>query len=165
MNSEDTFIRKTNYNITDLVSISILYITSISFIVKKVWLLHQLSWKLKWVFLTSVCPFHNKTVYQIYTNISWRICLFVLFSFCCFVLFCIVLFCVLFCLFCLICFVLFVCLFVTTCPTRDYSLIWRCHYYRLRSAKFDLFLALMAIEHWGFFSVPHLLRHGASDNL
>ena len=35
MNSEDTFIRKTNYNITDLVSFSILDITSISFIVKK----------------------------------------------------------------------------------------------------------------------------------
>ena len=73
------------------------------------WLLHQLSWKLKWVFLTSVCPFHNKTVYQIYTNISWRVCLFVLFRFC-FVLFCIVLFCVLFCLFCFVLFCLSVCL-------------------------------------------------------
>ena len=27
---------------------------------------------------------------------------------------------------------------------------------------FDLYLALVAIEQWGFFSVPHLLWHGSS---
>ena len=33
---------------------------------------------------------------------------------------------------------------------------------RWRAANFDLCSALMAIEQWGFFSVPHLLWHGAS---
>ena len=31
-----------------------------------------------------------------------------------------------------------------------------------RTSNFDLYSALMAIEQWGFFSVPHLLRQGAS---
>ena len=31
-----------------------------------------------------------------------------------------------------------------------------------RAANFDLCSALMAIEQWGFFSMPHLLWHGAS---
>ena len=32
----------------------------------------------------------------------------------------------------------------------------------VKRCKFDLCSALMAIEQWGFFSVPHLLLHGAS---
>ena len=40
---------------------------------------------------------------------------------------------------------------------EDFSLISRCHYYRLRAANFDLCSALMAIEQLGFFSVPSLL--------
>ena len=31
-----------------------------------------------------------------------------------------------------------------------------------QGCEFYLFSALMAIEHWGFFSVPHLVWHGAS---
>ena len=31
-----------------------------------------------------------------------------------------------------------------------------------RATNFDLYSALMAIEQWGFFSVPHLLWHGLS---
>ena len=42
--------------------------------------------------------------------------------------------------------------------SRNFSFIWRCHHYRWRSAKFDLCSTLMAIEQWGFFSVPHLLE-------
>ena len=44
----------------------------------------------------------------------------------------------------------------------NFSLIWRRHHYRWWAAKFDLCLARMAIERWGFLSVPHLLWHGAS---
>ena len=39
-------------------------------------------------------------------------------------------------------------------------LIWIRHHYRWRPANFDLCSALMAIEQWGFFNVPHLLWHG-----
>ena len=58
-------------------------------------------------------------------------------------------------------FCLFICLgfFV---PLDNFSLIWRRHHYRWRVANFGLRWALMAIEQWGFFSVPHLLWHGAS---
>ena len=55
---------------------------------------------------------------------------------------------------------LFVCLFFV--PRKNFSLIWRRHYWRWRSADFDLCSALMAIEQLGFFNVPHLLWHGAS---
>ena len=48
------------------------------------------------------------------------------------------------------------------CPTREFSLIWRCHHCRWRAENYDLYSALMAIEQWGFFSVPHPLCHGAS---
>ena len=34
--------------------------------------------------------------------------------------------------------------------------------YRWKAANFDLCSALIAIEQWGFFSVPHLLWYGAS---
>ena len=47
-------------------------------------------------------------------------------------------------------------------PLENFSLIWRRHHYRWRAANFDLCSALMAIEQWGFFSLPHLLWHGAS---
>ena len=43
---------------------------------------------------------------------------------------------------------LFVCLFV-----------WRSHHYRWGAVNFDLCSALMTIEQWVFFSVPHLLWH------
>ena len=58
-------------------------------------------------------------------------------------------------------FFVFICLgfFV---PLENFSLIWRLHHYRLRTANFDQCLALMAIEQWVFFSMPHLLWHGAS---
>ena len=51
---------------------------------------------------------------------------------------------------------LFVCLefFVLL---ENFSLILRCQHYRWRAANFDLCSALMAIERWGFFRVPHLL--------
>ena len=42
------------------------------------------------------------------------------------------------------------------------SLIWRRHHDRWSAANFDLCSALIAIERWGFFSIPHLLWHGAS---
>ena len=54
---------------------------------------------------------------------------------------------------------LFVCLeFIV--PLENFSLIWRRHHCRWKAANFDLCSALMAIEQWGFFNVPHLLRHG-----
>ena len=40
-------------------------------------------------------------------------------------------------------------------PLENFSLICR-----WRAANFDLCSALMAIELWGFFNVPHLLWHG-----
>ena len=56
-------------------------------------------------------------------------------------------------------FCLFVCLeFIF--PLENFLLIWRRHHYRWKPANFDLCSALMAIEQWGFFNVPHLLRHG-----
>ena len=58
------------------------------------------------------------------------------------------------CLMCLFCWV-----FV---PLENFSLLWWRHHYRWRAANFDIYLALMVIAEWGFFSVPHLLRHGTS---
>ena len=49
-------------------------------------------------------------------------------------------------------------LFVTL---ENFSLIWRRHHCRWR-AEYDQCSALMAIEQRVFFSVPHLLKHGAS---
>ena len=54
---------------------------------------------------------------------------------------------------------LFVCLELIV-PLENFSLIWRRHHCRLRAANFDLCSALMAIEQWGFFNVPHQPRHG-----
>ena len=56
---------------------------------------------------------------------------------------------------------LFVC-FRIIVPLKNFSLIWRRHHYRWRTASFDLFSVLMTIEQWGFFRMPHLLWHGAS---
>ena len=58
----------------------------------------------------------------------------------------------------------YVCLFALgfIVPIENFSLIWRCHHYRWRAANFDIRSTCMAIEQWGFFSVPHLLWHGAS---
>ena len=54
------------------------------------------------------------------------------------------------------------CLFGVFIPIKNFSFIWRCHHYWWRAANFGLYTALMAIEQWGFFSVPHLLWHRAS---
>ena len=45
---------------------------------------------------------------------------------------------------------------------ENFSLIWRRLHDRRKAAKIGLYLKLMAIEHWEFFSVPRLLLHGAS---
>ena len=45
-------------------------------------------------------------------------------------------------------------------PLENFSLIWRRHHCRWRAANFDLCSALMALEQWGFLSMPHLLWYG-----
>ena len=50
----------------------------------------------------------------------------------------------------------------SVCKYHYVSLIWRRHHYRWKTAIFYLCSTFMAIEQWGFFSVPHLLWHGAS---
>ena len=47
-------------------------------------------------------------------------------------------------------------------PLKNISLIWRRHHCQWRAADFDLCSALMTIQHWGFFSVSHLLWPGHS---
>ena len=42
---------------------------------------------------------------------------------------------------------------------ENFLLIWRRHHYRWRASNFDIYSALVAIEQWGFFSLPHLLWH------
>ena len=57
---------------------------------------------------------------------------------------------------------LFVCLFVYiwfSAPLDYFSLSWRRHHSRWRATNFYLYSALIAIEQWGFFNVPHLLWH------
>ena len=62
----------------------------------------------------------------------------------------------------------FLCLFVWSLwvkifiPLYNFSLIWKRNHYRWRAANFDLISALMAIDKWRFFSVPHLLWDGTS---
>ena len=56
---------------------------------------------------------------------------------------------------------MFVCLEIFV-PLENFSLIWRRHHDRWRAANFGLCPALVAIEQWGFFSVPHLLWHWIS---
>ena len=53
-------------------------------------------------------------------------------------------------------FCLFVCVNLIV-PLENLSLIWRRHHCRWWAANCDLRSALMAIEQWGFFNVPHLL--------
>ena len=60
---------------------------------------------------------------------------------------------------CLILVKFFVCFLV---PLENISLIWRRHHCRWWAGDFDQCSALMAIEQWGFFSVPHLLWQGTS---
>ena len=58
--------------------------------------------------------------------------------------------------------VLFVsCLIRVFVPLENFSLLWRRHHNRWRTAKFDPCPAHMTIEQWGFFNMPHLLWHGA----
>ena len=57
---------------------------------------------------------------------------------------------------------MFVCLFEFFVPLENFSLIWRRHHCRWRTANFDLYSALVAIEQWVFFSVSHALWHGTS---
>ena len=52
---------------------------------------------------------------------------------------------------------LFVCLELNV-QLENVSFVWRRYHCRWRAANFDLCSALMAIEHWGFFNVPHTLR-------
>ena len=58
----------------------------------------------------------------------------------------------------------FICLFVTWyfVPLEKFSLISSLYQCWWKAANFDLCSALMAIEQWGFYCVPHLLWHGAS---
>ena len=56
----------------------------------------------------------------------------------------------------------YVCLFGVYRPTRESFIHRRRHHYRWKAANFDLYSAPMAIEQWGFFSVPYLLWHGSS---
>ena len=53
---------------------------------------------------------------------------------------------------------LFVCLFRVFRTTRE--LFTHFHHYLWRATDFDLYSALMAIEQWRSFNVPHLLWHG-----
>ena len=53
-------------------------------------------------------------------------------------------------------------MFVCFCGVPVYHPTWEyfTHMETSPAANFDLCLALMANEHWGFFNVPHLLWHG-----
>ena len=55
-------------------------------------------------------------------------------------------------------------MFLCSCfvPLEKFSLFWRHHHCRWRIAHYDLCSALLAIEQWGYFRLPHLLWHGAS---
>ena len=44
---------------------------------------------------------------------------------------------------------------------QNYSLRCRRQHYRWRAINFHLHDTFVANEHWGFFSMPHLLWHGA----
>ena len=47
-------------------------------------------------------------------------------------------------------------------PLENFSLIWRRHHCGWKAANFEICSALMAIEQWVFFNVPHLLWHGST---
>ena len=50
-------------------------------------------------------------------------------------------------------------------PFGNFLLIWKRQHCQWRAANFDLCSALMAIEQWGFFNVPHLLWHVYNGHL
>ena len=56
---------------------------------------------------------------------------------------------------------LFVCLWFYVL-LGNFSPKWRIHLYRWRASNFDPYSALVAIEQWGFFSVPYILWHRSS---
>ena len=58
----------------------------------------------------------------------------------------------------------FVCLELIV-PLENFSLIWKRHHCRWRGANFYLCSELLAIEQWGFFNVPHPLRHVYNGHL
>ena len=47
----------------------------------------------------------------------------------------------------------------------NYPLIWIWHYYRWKSSNFDPWPALIVLELWRLFSLPHLLWHGPGIHL
>ena len=51
---------------------------------------------------------------------------------------------------------------VSIVPLENFSLVWRRQHYRWRAANFGPCSALMTIELWRFFSMPHLLWRRAS---
>ena len=53
------------------------------------------------------------------------------------------------------------CLFGFFRPTREFSLIWRRHYYG-EGLQILIYARLSLPLQWGFFGKPHLLWHGAS---
>ena len=55
-----------------------------------------------------------------------------------------------------------VCLFVIYCPIQNFFPHIETSHLPWKAANLDLRSALMAIEQWRFFSVPHLLWHGTS---
>ena len=61
-----------------------------------------------------------------------------------------------------VCLFFYVCLFVVFCPTREIFPHMETSPLSVKGCKFLLCLALVAIEQWGYFSMPHLLWHGAS---
>ena len=58
------------------------------------------------------------------------------------------------------CFILFVCFFGVYRSTWEFITHMKTSPLRWRAANFDLCSALMAIEQWEVFNVPHPLRHG-----
>ena len=56
---------------------------------------------------------------------------------------------------------LFVCFWLYV-SDKNFSLIWRIHHNWLGPSYLDLYSALMTIEQWRFFSMPHLLLHRSS---
>ena len=58
---------------------------------------------------------------------------------------------------------LFVCLFWGFCPIREFFTHIETSPLPMKGCEFDLCLAFMAIEQWGFLSVPHLLCHGREN--
>ena len=45
-------------------------------------------------------------------------------------------------------------------PIREFSTHMESHHYRWKAINLDICSVILAIEQWGFFSVPNLLWHG-----